>query len=97
MLTARMMPVARLLISLLNVFAMATSPDGKKAVTRNACRKRTIPIYLIETNPMRTVRAPVMIITINMIFLRLNLPIKKLHAMAMPIAPSLEKPNIVFA
>ncbi|HYA92013.1 MAG TPA: hypothetical protein VEK32_11005 [Thermodesulfobacteriota bacterium] len=39
-----MMPVARLLNSRLNVFATATSPAGKKTVTKNACWKRTIQL-----------------------------------------------------
>ncbi len=41
---AKTIPVAMLLISLLKDFAIATRPTGKKPVTMNACRKRTIQI-----------------------------------------------------
>ncbi|OPY03925.1 MAG: hypothetical protein A4E61_00944 [Syntrophorhabdus sp. PtaB.Bin184] len=93
----RMIPVARPRISLENVLAMATSPTGKKPVTKKAWKKRRTPVCLTGESPRRTVKTEVTARRKNMIFLRLNRSTMKPQATATPMETSRDMARMVLA
>ena len=86
-----------LIVSLSKSLAMHTHARGMIPVMKIACKKSTIPITRADAMPRRIVRTPEMIVSINMIFLRLNRSTRKPQRIATPTPPNRDIPNKVLA